>query len=472
MPIVLPNLDDRRYADLVDEALAMIPVHAPEWTNHNASDPGITLVEMLAYLTEILLYRLDRVTVENVVTFLNLIDAGGRRAADYHDRATLTEEVRKVVTELRKPYRAVTYDDYNRLVVENFGDEVARAFTMTRQDKRKPDNAQVDFVSVFIVPVSRASVLVKRRASSNAVLAPGDLQSVKEYGARDVRNPGNIPFQLVSSDDEYLYIGMESKFDAIMFNLKVTGSGYSLRFEYSQGGDEDGDWPMLTAKDGLMDLTSNWASSGLVVFAPPEGWKQSTVNKKPMYWIRVLQEVNRTGQIEAHAYQVAVLTVPALESAESYKSLPGRVKSELDKRKLLTTRLSVKGMGYKPVAVQNITLHLTPGALQANVIKAALEELSRFFHPLIGWRDGRGWPFGRNVYLSEVIERLAGLAGVDYVVSGDNPLVVVGQATPPPDSKKVDTFIQLDPFELVDFRILETRLKTESAPDPRSKPAK
>ena len=54
MPIRLPNLDDRRYAELVEEALELIPVHAPQWTNHNPSDPGIMLVELFAYLTEML----------------------------------------------------------------------------------------------------------------------------------------------------------------------------------------------------------------------------------------------------------------------------------------------------------------------------------------------------------------------------------------------------------------------------------
>ena len=90
MPITLPNLDDRRYADLVQEALALIPVYAPEWTNHNAADPGITLIELMAYLTEILIYRLNRVTVENVVTFLNLIDEGDRSHDDYRDCVSLT----------------------------------------------------------------------------------------------------------------------------------------------------------------------------------------------------------------------------------------------------------------------------------------------------------------------------------------------------------------------------------------------
>ena len=61
MAIPLPNLDDRRWTDLVEEGRALIPVYAPGWTDHNPSDPGITLLELFAFVTENLLYRANRV---------------------------------------------------------------------------------------------------------------------------------------------------------------------------------------------------------------------------------------------------------------------------------------------------------------------------------------------------------------------------------------------------------------------------
>ena len=73
MPIQLPNLDDRRYQQLVDESLARIPVHTPEWTNFNQSDPGVTLVEMFAFLTESLLYRCNQIPERNRRKFLQLL---------------------------------------------------------------------------------------------------------------------------------------------------------------------------------------------------------------------------------------------------------------------------------------------------------------------------------------------------------------------------------------------------------------
>src|SRR5205823_10283784 len=73
MPIKVPALDDRKYRDLVQEALARVPVHNPEWTNFNESDPGVTLVELFAFLTENLLYRANQIPERNRRKFLTLL---------------------------------------------------------------------------------------------------------------------------------------------------------------------------------------------------------------------------------------------------------------------------------------------------------------------------------------------------------------------------------------------------------------
>ncbi len=73
MPLTIPTLDDRRYQQLLDEALARIPVHTPEWTNFNRSDPGVTLIEVFAFLTETLLYRANQMPERNRRKFLSLL---------------------------------------------------------------------------------------------------------------------------------------------------------------------------------------------------------------------------------------------------------------------------------------------------------------------------------------------------------------------------------------------------------------
>ena len=73
MPIPLPNLDDRRWTELVDEGRSLIPVYSPEWTDFNPSDPGITLIELFAWIAEMDIYQLNRVPDRHKRKFLELI---------------------------------------------------------------------------------------------------------------------------------------------------------------------------------------------------------------------------------------------------------------------------------------------------------------------------------------------------------------------------------------------------------------
>ncbi|MFI5931003.1 putative baseplate assembly protein [Actinoplanes sp. NPDC051494] len=73
MPLPSPNLDDRRFQQLVDEAKRFIQQRAPEWSDHNVSDPGVTLIEAFAHMADQLIYRLNRVPEKNYLAFLDLI---------------------------------------------------------------------------------------------------------------------------------------------------------------------------------------------------------------------------------------------------------------------------------------------------------------------------------------------------------------------------------------------------------------
>src|SRR3712207_8334777 len=73
MPLPAPDLDDRRFQDLVDDAKRLVQQRCPEWTDHNVSDPGVTLIETFAFMVDQLLYRLNRVPDRLYVTFLDLI---------------------------------------------------------------------------------------------------------------------------------------------------------------------------------------------------------------------------------------------------------------------------------------------------------------------------------------------------------------------------------------------------------------
>lgn len=88
MPIKPPKLDDRTYEDIVREARALIPQYCPEWTHLGDSDPGMTLVQLFAWMTEMTLYRLNRVPDKTYIHFLNFI--GEERRAALPSSAWLT----------------------------------------------------------------------------------------------------------------------------------------------------------------------------------------------------------------------------------------------------------------------------------------------------------------------------------------------------------------------------------------------
>src|SRR5215475_6370970 len=103
MPLQIPTIDDRRYPELLDEALRRIPVHNPEWTNFNASDPGVTLIELFAFLTENLLYRSNQIPERNRRKFLSLLGVPLQPASSARGLVTFTNE--------RGPLQTITLND-------------------------------------------------------------------------------------------------------------------------------------------------------------------------------------------------------------------------------------------------------------------------------------------------------------------------------------------------------------------------
>lgn len=73
MALPVPELDDRTFQDLVDETKRLIPRYCPEWTNHNLSDPGVALIELFAWMSEMILFRLNQVPDRLYTKFLDLV---------------------------------------------------------------------------------------------------------------------------------------------------------------------------------------------------------------------------------------------------------------------------------------------------------------------------------------------------------------------------------------------------------------
>jgi hypothetical protein len=112
MSMILPNLDDVTWEQLNEEARSLIPAYAPDWTNFNPSDPGITLLELLAYFTEMLLYRANRIGDEQRLNFLRLLNG-----PEWKLTGSLEDERRRSLLALLTPIRAVTAEDFEALTI-------------------------------------------------------------------------------------------------------------------------------------------------------------------------------------------------------------------------------------------------------------------------------------------------------------------------------------------------------------------
>jgi Baseplate J-like protein len=180
MPITLPNLDDRAFADLVEEARGLLVAHAPHLTNHNPSDPVITLIELFAYYSDVLLFRVNNVTDANRRKFLQLLNGIAPPPV-----ADLGAEERRAVLALRQTDRAVTAEDYEFLSLAADPVHVARAHCIPGRNLELTDpvlrlQPQPGHVSVIIV-LSPGANLATVTGTVSAYLDPRRLLTARVH---------------------------------------------------------------------------------------------------------------------------------------------------------------------------------------------------------------------------------------------------------------------------------------------------
>ena len=116
MPLPIPNLDDRTFEQLVTEGRSLIPRYSKEWTNHNPSDPGITLLELFAYLAEAAIFQLNQVPDGSLENFLRLL-AVCREGLE-GIREPIDQTVGRALGALEEGQRAITAAEFEALTMQ------------------------------------------------------------------------------------------------------------------------------------------------------------------------------------------------------------------------------------------------------------------------------------------------------------------------------------------------------------------
>jgi predicted phage baseplate assembly protein len=182
MPIEPPQLDDLRFDRTVEELVRRIPSYAPEWTDHNPSDPGIALIQLFAYVTEQIGYRLNRVPEQNHIELLKLL---GVRLQPAHAART------KLALLLSNPSTLVGYP----LLAG------AKAKAKPKPGAASPPPVYETDAAIDVVPAE----LVVLASTKNPFL--DDL--LKTATGRET--PGTFPDKVPSADTEWLRVIWDGK---------------------------------------------------------------------------------------------------------------------------------------------------------------------------------------------------------------------------------------------------------------------
>jgi len=145
---------------------------------------------------------------------------------------------------------------------------------------------------------------------------------------------------------------------------------------------------------------------------------------------------------------ITLVVVPYTRGEEITTPTPGKgflqtVSSFLDKRRLITANLHVIGPEYVKISVM-CKVRLMKKSSPAEVIKRVQNELKKFLDPLKGGQDGKGWPFGRAVYSSEIYQIIDDIEGIDYASD-----VILSSESVNGQNKKIGDSTEIPPIALV-----------------------
>lgn len=230
MPLEVPNLDDRDYARLLQDARGLIRAKAPEWTDLSPGDPGVTLLELFAFLTESMIFRINRIPDKAYIAFLNLVGV-----------------------HLQPPASASTQLEFSLRVPAGQPVTIPRGTRVTTPRANGPV-----FSTVVDLAIPAGSTSVTGTALHCEVHFAEQLGVGNGQGAQQVR-VRHAPIVLDSGEAGDLYVGVEESgaTDSRAPTIRHDGVDYRLWREVPNFGVDPGDGRVFTVdrNDGVISFS-------------------------------------------------------------------------------------------------------------------------------------------------------------------------------------------------------------------------
>jgi hypothetical protein len=300
MPLEIPNLDNRRWSDLVEEARSLIPRVAPRWTDHNVHDPGITFIELFAWLAEMQLYQLNRVGRKHREVFGRL--AGVSRGLRTAARVNVQVEGRLNDGLFLGAGTQLTPLEGSEMVFETVKDLFVTRTQLIRvitEDK----TGQIDQTDANAKP-GVTFLPFGEDAGQDARLILG-FDNFYPNEQREIRLTADL-----FTDDLSARCSAD---DPLQTQIADDSSGVDIFWEYLTGSDQ---WSPLQVRS---DETGSFASSGSIAFTVPT----DAVRSGDYFWIRAGIR-NGYFDIEPRLRSISLNALPCLQRETVRNEILGR----------------------------------------------------------------------------------------------------------------------------------------------------
>jgi len=452
-----PNLDDRTWEQIVEEMKKRIPNVAPEWTDHNPSDPGITMIELFAYIAEMVIYRLNQVPDKNYIEFLNLLDitrdpptpATVELTFELSDDNVVVPKGTQVSTVPNEHEDVVVFETNEEKILTKDNNKTWATNALTIKQPEVIGYGTGETYQVYSLknaplypepnkpnPFSHLEIRVDDKVWTRVdEFTEGQNE---HYRCNPVTGEiifgdgklGGIPAhdaEIIATSYRYVSGGSQGNVPADSITLlksPILGIKSVINPQSASGGS---DWEDIedTKRRAPQQIKSRYRA---VTKEDYEFLAKESTNEVAK--VRCLGPKKKVGggymddPIDRNPGKVNLIIVPQIyynpADDNTRKPMPpddliNEIKTFLEPRCMLTSELILNKPIYVEIGVEEAVVYIRPGEDKKKMEEKIKNDLIQFFHPVSGSYASKGWEIGEDVYLPQVFDTINRHSEISYI---------------------------------------------------------